>query len=121
MTIIISERLCNICDECFLKDPFCLGDYTDDGVLLQFCEICGQMVPYLSVDPGYDTDISGNQKKLVAKRLAKMNKLDYKRMNIVVKELKSVHNKMEYATQFSDRINEEFDLETDKDDVIDML
>jgi len=121
LTIIISERLCNICDECFLKDPFCLGDYTEDGVLLQFCEICGQMVPYLYQDPNYDGNISRNQKKLLNRRVAKRNKLDYKKVNTIEKELKAVHNKEDYVEQLSNRINKEFNIETDKNEIIDML
>jgi hypothetical protein len=117
LVIIICSDTCNDCNEHFLKNPDCLGDYTADGVLLRYCPKCGNMYPYLNITYIEKTDISNRVKKRTGTRIASEQKLDFKIMAFLVKTTQET-DKDNFALHLSEKIKSTFNLNMKKEDVL---
>lgn len=119
MALIICEDSCNKCGLRFRKDPLNSGDYSEGGVLLRFCPDCGQMLPYLNIVTVIG--LSRTVKKTAAIRIAKRHQLDYKKVLPLIEELKEITARDTFVKIFMERLKDDFDLDVDKQSVLNIL
>ena len=103
----VFPHMCKNCNERFVKDPLCSGDYyhTEQGtVLMKFCPGCGAMLPYISTENDFGI-ISNNSKKRIAVRVANEYNRGYKEIKeIACKNLGHIDDRRSFIETFAKEI-----------------
>lgn len=108
--MILCDDFCCDCKERFQKDPSNYGDYNEEGSLLRFCPVCGQMLPFLSVSPRDETLISNGMKKRIIVRIAKKNSLNYRSIGPILRNLKEVNDEKQFIRALTEELKTNFNL-----------
>lgn len=113
MGIVICIDSCNDCKKNFIKNPYCNGDYTADGVLLRYCPDCGQMFPYLDTYPVEKPEFDRYTMRMAGVAVATKYKLSYREMNSLTKSLSSEN----FIFDFIENVKATFGLTLEKNDI----
>ena len=113
LTIIRLSVTCKTCHAPLLKNPNCLGDYNEDGILQAWCPECGTMTPAVQVTfvNNDDNYLSNNTKRRLAVRIAKKYGLDYKAVNDIVKKYRNIEDRNEFVRLLTSEVKTMFNVQ----------
>ena len=105
MAIKVHKEVCNHCNQHFLIDSSCGGDYHPRVGLQWFCSDCGRMKPLIEVE----IMLSNRRKRQISVDIARKYQLPFKECKTMALKIGG-KNEKEFVLAFSTKLNSIFDL-----------